>query len=108
MAVAGFEPVDILLAIRMLVDRVNEGVARVGQGGLAGAFLSELKDRASHSSLRPSVAAADTERGRLATELNPPPRTPWTRPQVQETGTWDAKVKRWRSPSGGFVAGPRR
>lgn len=29
-AVAGFEPVDILLAIRMLVDQVNEGRAQVG------------------------------------------------------------------------------
>src|SRR5678810_258987 len=88
-----------------------EGVARVGQGGLAGAVLSELKDRASHSSLRPSVAAADTERGRLATELNPPPpppRTPWSTPQAPVSSSWDAKVRRWRAPSGGFVAGPRR
>lgn len=31
-AVAGFEPVDILLAIRMLIDQVNEGCARVDNG----------------------------------------------------------------------------
>jgi hydrogenase expression/formation protein HypD len=35
-AVAGFEPVDILLAIRMLVDQVNEGVARVDNAYLRG------------------------------------------------------------------------
>ena len=28
-AVAGFEPVDILLAIRMLIDQVNKGISRV-------------------------------------------------------------------------------
>lgn len=53
-----------------------EAVQRVGQGGLGGAILSEIKSRAAHSSLRPSVGAADTERGRLTLELTPQPQPP--------------------------------
>ena len=99
------ENVDRLTSARRQVA-IWEAMQNLGRGVAGGALTAEMMHPL-RSLPRPSMAAAEAERGALDMALHPkaPPPPPLPPGPPPPGPVWDARVGRWRL-NGGFVAAP--